>query len=58
MLVTFVSIPIVTIISKVYGNYYRKLAKKVQVSEVNIQSCSSCKIDLLIYLGNVIEKPR
>lgn len=31
-LVTFVSIPIVTVISRVYGSYYQKLSKKVQDS--------------------------
>ena len=32
MLVTFTSIPVVTIISKYYGRYYQKLAKAVQKS--------------------------
>ena len=32
MLVTFTSIPVVTVISKYYGRYYQKLAKAVQKS--------------------------
>lgn len=47
-MVTFVSIPIVTVISRVYGNYYQKLSKKVQDSlaeanEVAEQSVGAIK---------------